>query len=119
MAPTRNRRRVVLVRAAVRGLLTRRCEDLAALLVHGPHSPDALGATKFGGEALGACTELPRLAAADAARLDDVGLVRVLAERSERLETALLVFRLLRRLREESSGLSRREESSGHSRRGR
>jgi len=42
-----------------------------------------------------------------------VGLVHVLAERSERTETALLVFRLLRCLREESSGLSQRNIQHG------
>jgi len=38
---------------------------------------------------------------------EHVGLVRVLAKHSQRPETFLLVSRLLRRLREESSGLSR------------
>ncbi|KAJ1637992.1 hypothetical protein T492DRAFT_900479 [Pavlovales sp. CCMP2436] len=80
---------------------------LAALLVYGPHAPNAPGATTLSSEALGTRPELPRLAAADAARLDDVGLVRVLAERSERIGTDLLVSCLLRRLREDSSGLSR------------
>jgi len=111
------RRRALLVQAAVCGLLPRRGKDLAALLVHGPHAPDALGATELGGEALGARFELTRLSAADAARLDDVGLVRLLAEHSERIDTGLLISRLLRRLRKESSGLSQRgRQRPSHSR---